>query len=320
MKKSIRIALTAAAAAGIYTVGTFGVTKVLADIAMNREPLCLHKKNSSARLTGEKPDAACKAAKKSAAQRLGEAGGEIVTITSHDGLLLTGHWFPCPDAKRVILAFHGWRSSWNWDFGLMADFLRAEGCSVLYVEQRAQHGSEGAYIGFGLTERYDCVDWVQWAVDRCGALPIYLMGVSMGATTVLMAADLKLSGAVRGIIADSAYTSPRDIWRHVARANLHVPFLAGSVAADLFCRRRLKAGSGSCSTVTSLAGASVPVLLIHGEDDRFVPVQMAVRSRNACASPCRLLVVPKADHASAYFVDQAACEQAMRDFWAACGA
>ena len=89
-----------------------------------------------------------------------------------------------------------------------------EKCSVLYVEQRAQNESEGNYIGFGLTERYDCVDWAVWASERFGeALPIYLMGVSLGGATVLMAAGDVLPDAVRGVIADSAYTSPREIWQ-----------------------------------------------------------------------------------------------------------
>ena len=47
---------------------------------------------------------------------------------------------------------------------------------MLYVEQRAQNESEGDYIGFGLTERYDCVDWANWAAERFPGLPVYLMG------------------------------------------------------------------------------------------------------------------------------------------------
>ena len=77
-----------------------------------------------------------------------------------------------------MIAFHGWRSAWYRDFGLLADFLSREQCSVLYVEQRAQNESEGDYIGFGLTERYDCVDWANWAAERFPGLPVYLMGVS----------------------------------------------------------------------------------------------------------------------------------------------
>ena len=48
---------------------------------------------------------------------------------------LIGHWCPCEEPKRTIVAMHGWRSSWSHDFGLIADFWRNNHCSVLYAEQ-----------------------------------------------------------------------------------------------------------------------------------------------------------------------------------------
>lgn len=47
---------------------------------------------------------------------------EEVEIRSRDGLRLVGHWYPCENAKRVIVAMHGWRSAWYMDFGMIADF------------------------------------------------------------------------------------------------------------------------------------------------------------------------------------------------------
>ena len=153
-------------------------------------------------------------------------------LENREGLTLVGHLRECEKAKRLVIAFHGWRSAWYRDFGLLADFLSREQCSVLYVEQRAQNESEGDYIGFGLTERYDCVDWANWAAERFPGLPVYLMGVSLGGATVLMAAGDILPAAVHGVIADSAYTSPRAIWQHVMGKNLHLPVRAATVIAD----------------------------------------------------------------------------------------
>ena len=67
---------------------------------------------------------------------------EEVEIRSRDGLRLVGHWYPCENAKRVIVAMHGWRSAWYMDFGMIADFWHNEGCSILFAEQRAQNNSE----------------------------------------------------------------------------------------------------------------------------------------------------------------------------------
>mgnify|MGYP000767579567 FL=1 len=124
-----------------------------------------------------------------------------------------------------------------------------------------------------------------------------------------------LPTAVHGVIADSAYTSPRAIWQHVMGKNLHLPVRAATVIADLLCQKRLNASSGSYSTVEALKNTDVPILLIHGEDDHFVPLKMAFENRDACAAPCKLLVVPGADHAMSYYMGRGAYEAAVRAFW-----
>lgn len=318
MKKGMKAAAVFSAAAAVYGVAAYGATKALMDVAMKRElPKRLRGKGSH--LTGEREDEGYRAAQREAAQKLGTAPAETVLLRSREGLTLVGHFRKCENAERILIAFHGWRSAWYRDFGLVSEFWEREKCSVLYVEQRAQNESEGAYIGFGLTERYDCLDWVRWVVDHCGSeLPIYLTGVSMGATTVLMAAGMELPDAVRGVIADSAYTSPQDIWQYVMGHNLHLPTLLATPIADGICKKRLAAGAGSCSTLVSLAETDVPVLLIHGEDDHFVPLRMARENLNACHSPCELLVVPGADHAMSYYMDKETYEAAVRRFWQRC--
>ena len=54
------------------------------------------------------------------AQELESKVSEELEIISHDGETLIGHWYPCENAQRVIIAMHGWRSSWSKDFGGVA--------------------------------------------------------------------------------------------------------------------------------------------------------------------------------------------------------
>lgn len=65
----------------------------------------------------------------------------------------------------------------------------------------------------------------------------------------------------------------------------------------------------------ALSVTKKPVLLIHGEDDHFVPVRMAYENQAACAAPCRLLVIPGADHTMSYYIDRQEYEEALRHFW-----
>ncbi len=252
-----------------------------------------------------------------ASTTLEEGGGfQEVSVLGGDGVRLVGHWHPHPNPQRVIIAMHGWRSTWSRDFGFIADFWFQNRCSVLFAEQRGQSNSGGKYMGFGMLERHDCLRWIDWVEKKTGGeLPLYLWGISMGASTVLMASGLNPPPSVHGIIADCGFTSPHAIWKHVTEKNLHLPYLVQGVLANQWCRRRLRVGSKECSACDALKGTSVPVLFIHGTEDKFVPVEMTYENYKACASPKRLFIVPGAQHGMSYHIDRPGYQKAVRDFW-----
>lgn len=210
-EKIVRISEIIGTTAAVSALSAYFTTKFLVSVAVDREePRIMGKAGKL--ISGSQKDNQFLIELETAAKKLEAKQNEIVTLTSRDGVTLIGHFIPSKTPKRLIIAMHGWRSSWAKDFGTMADFWEKNYCSVLYAEQRGQNGSGGDYMGFGLTERYDVLDWVNWAIDRCGQeIPIYLAGVSMGATTVLMAAGLDLPNNVHGIAGDCGFTSPQAI-------------------------------------------------------------------------------------------------------------
>lgn len=241
---------------------------------------------------------------------------ETVRTFSKDGTTLVGHWYPVEQPKRIVIAMHGWRSAWDNDFGIVASFFKNNHCSVLYAEQRAHGNSGGEHMGFGLTERYDCLDWIHWVNKTTGGnLPIYLCGVSMGASTVLMATGLRLPKNVRGVIADCGYTSPVDIWKHVAKQT-HFSYGIYGGPVGRIAKKRLHMATDAASCPDALAKSTVPVLFVHGTDDRFVPIEMTYVNYKACASPKRLFIVPGAEHGMSYLVDPKGYEAAIQAFWA----
>lgn len=306
----IAAAVTATAALSAYCTTKFFVT-----VALDRTaPKTIS--HAKRLLSGHGSGSDFHTARREAAQALASRENELVRITGYDETPLLGHWFPQENAKRVIIAMHGWRSSWSKDFGLLCDMWERNDCSVLYAEQRGQGGSGGDYMGFGLIERYDCLEWIHWVTERCGGqLPIYLMGISMGATSVLMAAGLNLPENVHGVIADCGFTSPHEIWRYVTNANLHLPYGLNGIFANRLCRKKIQIGSEDYSTLDALQDTAVPVLLIHGTEDRFVPIEMCYENYLACVSPKKLFIVPGAGHGMSCYVDQAGYEAACQDFW-----
>ncbi len=302
-------------AAALAIMSSYTVTKNLVKIALDREaPKRIQK--TGRKIAGSAGDNGFSDALKESAQNLLQKEHEIVDIISYDNQKLIGHWFPCPDAKRVIIAMHGWRSSFAKDFGMISEFWFSHNCSVLFAEQRGQNNSAGDYMGFGMIERYDCLKWIDWVNSRCdGKLPIYLCGVSMGATTVLMTTGLPLPENVHGVIADCGFTSPYAIWKHVANKNLHISFALKGILANQLCRRKIQMGASDYSTIEALKSCTVPVMLIHGSDDHFVPLEMSFQNYKACAGPKTLFVVPGAGHAMSYYFEKEKYEAVLLDFW-----
>ncbi len=319
MKKSTKTFLKISGAgvvlAAFASVVAYKTTKSLVSAAVDRNVPKLMQR-AEKKFTGSKVKEQFFNDVIAASERLEQKETETVEITSHDGITLVGHWYPCENAKRVILAMHGWRSSWTRDFGLSVDFWHDNGCSILFAEQRGQNNSGGEYMGFGLYERYDCIEWLKYLRENKNTdLPVYLAGISMGATTVLMAAGLDLPDEVHGIVADCGFTSPHDIWKHVAEKNLKIPYnLQGILASEIF-RRKTNMRTSDYSTIEAVSVCKTPILFIHGSDDNFVPVEMTYKNYIACNAPKRLLIVPSADHGMSYYKEKERYEQEVTAFF-----
>ncbi len=298
-----------------WAAASYALTRKMVKIAINREKPNTSTK-SAIRLSGT-PVSKYAGQIEAASQKLKERVTEAVKITAADGEILAGHIYHCKNPKRIIIAMHGWRSSWNRDFGPISDFWMQNNCTIVYADQRGQNKSGGEYIGFGLAERFDCRDWALWVNRNINRenLPIYLAGISMGATTVLMAAGLDLPENVCGIMADCGFTSPYAIFKHVADNNLKISYTLISAMANSMYKKRIEMNTDDYSTLEALSHTSIPVLLIHGSDDRFVPVEMTYENYKACASPKKLLIVPGATHALSYYENTKEYQRVVEEFW-----
>ena len=240
---------------------------------------------------------------------------EKVEIISHDGLRLRGLYLINPEAKGTIILMHGYRMDGYTDFTCVYRKYYEAGFSLLNAFQRAHAESEGEYITFGIKERFDCRDWAEYVSDRFGPEhSIVLDGLSMGATTVLMASGLPLPENVKGIIADCGFTSPWDELEHLLKTKYHLPIHPLLDAADL-CAKLLGGFSlKEYSTLEAMKTNTLPILFLHGEEDIFVPTAFSVRAFEVCTAPKRLHTVPGAAHGVSYLVDKEGCDAALDDF------
>ena len=198
---------------------------------------------------------------------------------------------------------HGYRSRAERDFCGGLKFALESGYNVLLVDQRAHGKSRGKYLSMGIKERRDCRMWVDFLLSRYPNAQIMLYGVSMGAATVLMSAALGLPDAVKGIIADCGYTSPCAIIKTVLRKR-HYPVFPLYALIYLGCLLFGGFRLDSASAVEAMDKCDIPVLFIHGTDDRFVPFEMSLENYRRCRCPEKeLLSVPGAGHGMSYMAD-----------------
>ena len=245
---------------------------------------------------------------------------EEVSITSDDGLTLRGVFYPahCDRAERTILCVHGFYSYGLHDFGAVAEFYLNNQCNMLVIDHRAHGRSEGKYRTFGVKESADVANWSRWLAARNPETPIYLDGISMGCSSVLMACSRPLPKQVVGVIADCGYTSPKEIFTHVLKLWFHLPAFPVLPIAGIFCR--LFAGFDiQEDTRRHIADLKLPIMFFHGADDHFVPTDMSRHNYDACSSPHKSIkITEKAGHGESYLMDRPGCEEHIRNFWTLC--
>lgn len=250
---------------------------------------------------------------------LNEITFEPVYITSRDGLRLFGRYYNFKDNAPVQLQFHGYRGNGIREYAGGHALARKIGYNTIVVDQRAHGKSEGHTITFGIMERYDCLDWVNYTVNRFGKnVKIILSGVSMGAATVLMASNLDLPKNVVGITADCPYSAPGAIIRQVSR-DIRIP---GWLSYPFIVLGGLVYGHFAIwesSAVKSVRHTSIPIHLIHGDDDRFVPYKMSDEILKACRGKARLVLVEGAGHGLSFLKDRQKYEKVFTDFLRECG-
>ena len=240
---------------------------------------------------------------------------EELFLTSRDGLRLRGAYLEAPEAKGCVLLFHGFRSCGEFDFSLVLPMLYENGYSTLLVDQRSHNRSQGRYIGYGILERYDCQRWAWLMHNKLGGrLPLFLEGLSMGASTVMMASDLPMPPSVRGIIADCGFNSAWEEIRHCIHQWYHISSFPILPLTDLACRAAAGYSLKETTAARSLSRSSLPVLFVHGTGDDFVPASMTEENYAAAGGEKRRVLVDKAGHGLSYLVAEEQCREALLRF------
>lgn len=207
---------------------------------------------------------------------------DTLFLTAPDGPKLSARFFPNGKTKRVAVILHGWHSRPWWDFGKAFDLVYDAGFAVLAVDQRAQGDSEGRCLTYGVKESEDLLRWIDLLLTRYGEdLSIAIMGVSMGAATVLCATGKALPKQVKCAVSDCSFTSAAEEFTVTSKGGFRLIQPLAALLVRVFARIRLK----DASPLEAVKRSKTPTLFVHGDADDFVPYAMMNSLYDACAAP-----------------------------------
>ncbi len=221
---------------------------------------------------------------------------EVIVLTARDGIRLSCDFFPCHGSHRYAILCHGYKGRAE-NMALYAEHFYKRGFSILLPAARGHGESEGHYIGMGYHERLDIADYCTLLTERDAHAEILLFGVSMGGATVMLTLGEPLPQNVRCAIEDCGYTSA---WEELSLRlvrQYHLPRFPFLYTANLITKICAGYSFRHADAEKALTRAKIPLLLIHGGDDDFVPTEMVYRLYDAARCEKRLLVVPNAKHA-----------------------
>ena len=241
---------------------------------------------------------------------------ETVEITSVDGLTLRGRYYHRQEGAPLVIFFHGYHGNFYRDGNGIYSYSQKNGINLLLASQRSQGISEGKTITFGIMERQDCKSWVEYAVKRFGNdVIIDLFGLSMGAATVMMAADVGLPENVKGILTDCGFSSPKEILCTVMdsmKLSSKLMYPMAKLGAKWFGHFNPE----EASAYESMKNCKLPMLFIHNEGDDFVPFWMSEKCYEACTSEDKKFVrVKGVGHGLSWCLEPEKYQGAMVEFF-----
>ena len=253
---------------------------------------------------------------------------ENIHISSPFGYSLSGTFIPnAKSTDKTVIFLHGFTENRTIGLYYLEIYLRA-GFNVLLVDSRAHGESGGDSVTWGSLEKYDLDQWVSWLAQRIPNGAIGVHGLSMGAATALLHAELNEENKrVAFYVADSPYSDFETLLSLYVRQYLSpytvslAPWLAKlDVAslllpyANLISYFHSRSTFDEASPLQSVRHVTTPILYLHGEADTLIPASMSLELQQATKGPSQLYLFANSKHGAAIFDNHRQYSQVIQHF------
>ncbi len=236
-----------------------------------------------------------------------------VTIHSSYGYALSGFYLPCESSQKTVVISHGITNNLMGSIKYAKIFQRL-GFNALIYDHRNHGNSGGKNTTFGYYEREDLKTVVDWAYQQLGDDGIVgVHGESMGAAISLLAAEM--DERIAFVVSDCSYANLTDQISYRLREDFKFPpfplLPLAKAWAHLFNGMQFKL----INPEQAVSRLNVPLLIIHGANDAYIPPQHARRLQKAAPKDQVMCwLAPDADHAESLWKNPDAYAQKVQHF------
>jgi fermentation-respiration switch protein FrsA (DUF1100 family) len=218
---------------------------------------------------------------------------EDVTLTTSDGLKISGWYIPGQKSEAIIVVYGIWA---NKQAILPAVVMLAEaGYHVLAIDMRGHGLSEGKQISYGYYEALDVEAGVDYLLARSEIKKVGVIGYSLGGAAIVRAAAM--DERIQVLVVESSFSSLADAVNDGFSRETGLPSWP---FAPLIVRAAEKELGLTVEQVHSAQALATmrprPVLIIHGSDDNLFPVDQAYKMYEAAQAPKEIWIIEGLKH------------------------
>jgi len=231
------------------------------------------------------------------AKRLDDIPCKKLEVISKDGFKLSGRLYEGNPGSPYVVFFHGFKSSFMFGGYTWYKLHKENGYNLVFIDMRAHGESEGTLVTLGIMEYEDVFLWSEKIKKMAGDAPVFLAGVSMGASSILMASSKFYSSGTNGLICDSPYDSVSEEIKAMLKKS-HIPMFPIYKIIKSYARIVIGVAIEEHDISKLVKKSRVPVIIFHGLADAWVDYHMSQRIfDNYLGEDKFLYLVEGADHA-----------------------
>lgn len=226
---------------------------------------------------------------------------EKTSCVSNDGITLSEYARKVDRKNPWIIFVHGYSGNLSNMIPYINRFVD-KNYNILAFDLRGHGESEGKYYGLSYLDACDINSWVGEIRKKGYASKIVLFGISMGGASSLRAASNNCQ-EISAVISDSAPSSIKNVF---SRLVLHKFGILGKVLiliTDFWMKILVGYSFNDTDIIDEIKKLKVPILLIHGINDGFVPVSMMADIYNSIEGEKDKLLISGADHTKSVYIE-----------------